>query len=81
MREDSSVGRFVAVVRAVVRFTFVMACGGFLLAAAEAAVAAASALALADLERVTMGSRGLIVCLVVLFPVGLEDELVSGFVA
>ena len=36
---------------------FVMACGGFILMAAV--VAAASALALAYLERVMMGSRGL----------------------
>lgn len=48
-----------ALVRVVVRFAFVMACGTVFLTATV--VAAASALALADLERVMVGSRGLMV--------------------
>ena len=54
-----SAAGFLVAVRVVVRFLiFVVACGGggFLTAAV---VVAASALALADLERVMMGSRGL----------------------
>jgi len=64
-----------AVMVGVVRSDLVMVCGGgvVLLVAAAAAVAAL-ALAWADLERVMMGSRGLIVALVVCF-VFLESGL------
>jgi len=55
-----------AVMVGVVRsgFVIVMVCGGVVLFVAAAVAVAALALAWADLERVMMGSRGLIVALV-----------------
>jgi hypothetical protein len=53
-----------AVMVGVERSAFVAVCGGVLLLVAAAVAVAAVPLAWADLERVMMGSRGLIVALV-----------------